>query len=95
MKNFRNNSWTFLLLVAFLICVSFVDHVGWNYDSHDYTLTGDTTRQPKMVVEEIVVQPMIVLALRDTAATMADIGPRLGKCYGMTSGNSWDKARCR
>ena len=83
MKNFRNNSSAFLLMVSFLICLSFVDGSRRSYDYYDYTDIGDTTRQPKMVVEEITVQPMIVLAIRDTAATMADIGPKLGKNYGL------------
>jgi effector-binding domain-containing protein len=83
MKNFRNNSSAFLLMVSFLICVSFVDHSGRSYEYYDYTILTDTTRPPKMTVEEITIQPMIVLAIRDTAATMADIGPKLGKNYGL------------
>lgn len=82
MKNFRNNSWAFLLMVSFLIGVSFVDHSRPGYMALDYTGVADTSRQPKMVVEEITVQPMIVLAIRDTAKTMADIGPVLGRDYG-------------
>ncbi|HYF30539.1 MAG TPA: GyrI-like domain-containing protein [Chitinophagaceae bacterium] len=81
MKNFRNNSWAFLLMVSFLICVSFVDHSGSGY-KYDYTSIADTTKQPRMTVEEITVQPMIVLAIKDTAATTAEIGPKLGKNYG-------------
>ena len=82
MKNFRNNSWAFLLMVSFLIGVSFVDHSRPGYMDLDYSGVADTTKQPKMVVEEITIQPMVVLAIRDTAATMADIGPVLGKDYG-------------
>lgn len=70
-------------MVSFLICVSFVDRSRRSYGHYDYTTAIDTTRQPKMTVEEITVQPMIVLAIRDTAPTMADIGPRLGKNYGL------------
>lgn len=69
-------------MVSFLIGVSFVDHSRPGYMALDYTGIADTTRQPKMVVEEITVKPMIVLAIRDTAATMADIGPVLGRDYG-------------
>lgn len=82
MKNFRNNSFAFLLMVSFLICVSFVDHSNRSFDHFDYSPITDTTRQPKMTVEEVTLKPMIVLAIRDTANTMADIGPKLGMNYG-------------
>jgi effector-binding domain-containing protein len=82
MKNFRNNSWVFLLVVSFLIGVSFVDHSRPASRDYNYAAMSDTTKQPKMVVEEITVQPMIVLVIKDTAATMADIGPALGEDYG-------------
>jgi effector-binding domain-containing protein len=85
MKNFRNNSRFFLLVVSFLIGVSFIDHSRSRYSDFDFAAlpdtTTDTTKQPKMVVEEITVQPMVVLVIRDTAATMADVGPVLGKNY--------------
>ena len=82
MKNFRNNSAAFLLIISFLIGVSFVDHAPAPYGSFDYSGTNDTTRQPKMVVEDITVQPMIVLAIRDTATSMDQIGPTLARDYG-------------
>jgi effector-binding domain-containing protein len=83
MKNFRNNSSAFLLIVAFFISVSFVDHSRQAYNEFDYThMATDTAREPKMVAEEITLQPMIVLTIRDTAPGMADIGPILGKRYG-------------
>lgn len=82
MKNFRNNSWAFLLMVSFLICVSFVDNSRPGYTYYDYSAMADTARQPKMVVEEITVQPMTVLVIRDTATTMNEIGPVLGRDYG-------------
>ena len=82
MKNFRNNSRAFLLVVSFLAGVSFVDHSKRRYRDIDQDTITDTAKQPKMVVEEITVQPMVVLVIRDTAATMADIGPVLGKDYG-------------
>lgn len=85
MKNFRNNSWAFLLMVSFLTGFSFVDHSRPRYTYYDYSALTDTARQPKMVVEEITVQPMTVLAIRDTAATMNDIGPVLGRDYGEIS----------
>lgn len=71
-----------MLVVSLLICVSFVDRsrTGFGYD---YTAAmTDTAKKPVMVVEEITIQPMIVLAIRDTANTMAEIGPSLGKNYG-------------
>jgi effector-binding domain-containing protein len=83
MKNFRNNSSAFILSIAFLISVSFVDHSRPAYNDFNYSDMGvDTVKEPKMVVEEISIQPMIVLSIRDTAAAMADIGPILGKRYG-------------
>ncbi|HEY0677759.1 MAG TPA: GyrI-like domain-containing protein [Chitinophagaceae bacterium] len=82
MKNFRNNSWAFLLMVSFLIGVSFTDHSKPRFTNFDYTVVEDTTRQPKMVLEEITVQPMIILIIRDTAVTMDRIGPVLGRDYG-------------
>ncbi|MGB8190401.1 MAG: GyrI-like domain-containing protein [Chitinophagaceae bacterium] len=85
MKKFRNNSWTFLLVVSFLIGVSFVDHSRPAYTYFDYSALADTARQPKMVVEEITVPAMTVLSIRDTAATMNDIGPVLGRDYGEIS----------
>lgn len=81
MKNFRNNSRAFLLVVSFLIGVSFVDHSRPRYRNFDFVALPDTTKLPKMVVEEITVQPMVALVIKDTAATMADVGPVLGKDY--------------
>jgi len=52
MKNFRNNSRFFLLVVSFLIGVSFIDHSRPRYRSFDRAI-ADTTTQPKMVVETI------------------------------------------
>src|SRR5215211_4275066 len=49
MKNFRNNSWAFLLVVSFLIGVSFVDHSRPGYLDLDYSGVTDTTKQPRMV----------------------------------------------
>lgn len=86
MKNFRNNSWAVLLMVSFLIGVSFVDHSKPGYMSIDYTASADTTRQPKMILEETTVPSMVVLVIKDTAATTADIGPVLGKNYGKIGG---------
>ncbi len=85
MQKFRNNSWAFLLMVSFLTGVSFVDHSKPGFKDFDYAAVPDTTRPPKMVVEEITVEPMVVLVIKDTAATMADIGPVLGKNYGELS----------
>lgn len=82
MKNFRNNSWAFLLMFSFIICVSFVNHSAPINPYYNYAAIADTAKQPKMTVEEIMVQPMTVLIIRDTAATMNDIGPVLGKNYG-------------
>ena len=69
-------------MVSFLIGVSFVDHSRPAYKDFNYAAMADTTRPPKMVVEEITLQPMIVLVIKDTAQTMADIGPVLGENYG-------------
>src|SRR5215204_2194576 len=82
MKNFRNNSRAFLLVVSFLAGASFIDHSRPRYRDIDQDITTDTARQPKMVVEEITVQPMVALVIRDTAATIADVGPVLGRDYG-------------
>ena len=72
--------------MAFLISFAFVDQSRPGYNDFNYSGTGsDTAREPKIVLEEITVQPMIVLSIRDTAASMNEIGPILGKCYGEIS----------
>jgi effector-binding domain-containing protein len=83
MKSFRNNSAAFLLLASFLISLSFVERSKPAFGPYNYTTTPeDTTRQPKMTVEEVTLEPMMVLAIRDTAVSMDQIGPVLGKNYG-------------
>lgn len=71
-----------MLVVSFLIGVSFTDHSRPRYRNFDLAAIPDTTKQPKMVIEEITVQPMVALVIKDTAAVMSDVGPVLGKNYG-------------